>query len=126
MAKIIMIDDDHAMLRMTRRVLESGGHAVDAYENGRAAIDHLEREAPDLLITDIFMPDVEGLETIRRARTLWPDLPIIAMSGASFEAGDYLEIAEQLGAFASLKKPFAPAELLDLVARLIQQSKPNP
>lgn len=121
MAKILIVEDEPAMRRATCRVLEGGGHTVEAYENGRAVIEHLAREAPDLLITDIFMPDVEGLETIRQARRLRPELPIIAMSGFSFEAGDYLQIAERFGAVASLKKPFRPAELLDLVARVLAE-----
>jgi CheY-like chemotaxis protein len=119
MAKIVLIDDEPAMRRATERALRAGGHVVHAYENGRPAIEHLVRDAPDLLITDIFMPEMEGLETIRRARTLCPDVPIIAISGFSIEDGDYLRIAEKFGAIASLKKPFRPAELLDLVARLL-------
>ena len=74
---------------------------------------------PDLLITDIFMPEMEGLETIRQARALQPGLPIIAMSGFSFEERDYLGVAEKFGALASLRKPFRPTELLDLVNRLL-------
>jgi len=72
-----------------------------------------------LLVTDIFMPEMEGLETIRLARDLQSKMPIIAMSGVNFEGGDYLEIAEKFGALATLKKPFRPAELLDLVSRLL-------
>lgn len=119
MAKIVLIDDEPAMRRATLRALQAGGHMVDAYENGLAAIEHLAREAPDLLITDIFMPEMEGLETIRRVRALRPELPIVAMSGFALGDGNYLQIAEKFGAVASLKKPFRPAELLDLVSRLL-------
>ena len=77
------------------------------------------RTSPDLLITDIFMPEMEGLETIREARARQPDLPIIAMSGFAFEERDYLGIAEKFGAMATLRKPFRPAELIDLVDRLL-------
>ena len=121
MAKIFVIDDDPAMRRATGRALAAAGHAVTTYENGRAAIANIAKEAPDLLVTDIFMPDMEGLETIREARARRPDMPIIAMSGFSFEGGDYLGIAEKFGAAASLRKPFRPAELLALVARLLPQ-----
>ncbi|HEX3953825.1 MAG TPA: response regulator [Stellaceae bacterium] len=119
MAKILVIDDDPHMRRMVRRALEGAGHSVVDYGDGRGGITHLAREAPDLLITDIFMPEMEGLETIRRVRGINAALPIIAMSGVSIEGGDYLDIAAKFGAFATLKKPFRPAELTELVAKLL-------
>ena len=120
MAKILVVEDDFAMRRATCRILGDAGHAVIGLENGAAAIEHVKRDAPDLLITDIFMPEVEGLETIRRVHALRPALPIIAISGFALEGGgDYLKIAERLGAAASLKKPFRSAELLAVVSRLL-------
>jgi CheY-like chemotaxis protein len=119
MAKIVVIDDEPAMLRVIRRTLEAAGHQVVAYADGRGGIEYLQNDAPDLLITDIFMPEMEGLETIRRAREINPAMPIIAMSGVSFEGGDYLRIAERFGAVATLKKPFQRSELLKLVTRLL-------
>jgi DNA-binding response OmpR family regulator len=117
-----MIEDDPAMRRATCRALAAAGHAVGAYENGRGAIKDIRREPPDLLLPDIFMPEMEGLETIREARALQPAMPIVAMSGLSFDTGDYLRIAEKFGAVASLRKPFRPAELLALVSRLLGES----
>jgi CheY-like chemotaxis protein len=119
MAKIFVIDDDSAMRRATCRALEAAGHAVGAYENGRGAIHDIQNPPPDLLVTDIFMPEMEGLETIREARARQPEMPIIAMSGFSFDERDYLGIAEKFGAVASLRKPFRPAELIELVNRLL-------
>lgn len=121
MAKILVIDDDPSMRRATARALEAAGHTVAAHENGRGAVQEIEKQPPDLLVTDIFMPEMEGLETIREARKRQPGLPIIAISGASFEDLDldYLAIAEKFGAVASLKKPFRPAELIELVNRLL-------
>jgi CheY-like chemotaxis protein len=69
------------------------------------------------------MPEMKGLETIRQVRARHPAMPIIAMSGLSFAARDYLEMAEKFGAVASLKKPFRPAELLALVARLLAEDR---
>jgi CheY-like chemotaxis protein len=119
MAKIFVIEDDPAMRRVTCRALQAAGYVIRAYENGRAAIGDIQSDPPDLLVTDIFMPEMEGLETIRETRAMWPHLPIIAMSGLSFESNDYLGIAEKFGAVASLKKPFRPAELIDLINRLL-------
>ena len=119
MAKILVVDDDPAMRRATSRTLEAAGHVVAVHANGRGAVRDIEKEPPDLLITDIFMPEMEGLETIRTARARQPTLPIIAMSGFDFEERDYLGIAEKFGAVASLRKPFRPAELIELVTRLL-------
>ena len=119
MKKILVIDDEPGVLRVACLALEAAGYTVVAYPDGRGGIAHIKTEPPDLLVTDIFMPEMEGLETIRLARDLRAELPIIAMSGVHFEGGAYLEIAEKFGALATLKKPFRPADLLDLVTRLL-------
>ena len=119
MAKILVIDDDPAMRRVTSRALEAAGHVVSVHANGIGAVRDIEQDPPDLLITDIFMPEMEGLETIREARARQPALPIIAMSGFTLDERDYLGIAEKFGAISSLRKPFRPAELIDLVNRLL-------
>ena len=119
MANIVVIDDEPAMLRIAGRTLEAAGHVVAAFADGRRGIAHLRTEAPDLLITDIFMPEMEGLETIQAAHRLRPEMPIIAMSGVSFGGGDYLRIAERFGAVATLKKPFRRSELLALVSSVL-------
>ena len=119
MAKILVIDDDSSMRRLTCRILERAGYEVTGYENGRGGLAHLQRDRPDLVITDIFMPEIEGLETIRRARGSGSNVPILAISGFSSEDADYLKIAEKFGASGSLKKPFRAAELLEIVARLL-------
>ena len=119
MAKILVIDDEPGMRVMVCRVLEAAGHAVVTFENGGGAIVHVMQEPADLLITDIFMPDVEGLETIREIGRLRPELPIIAISGVDFDGGDYLGIARKFGAAATLRKPFWPADLLEVVPRVL-------
>lgn len=119
MARIIVIDDEPGVLEVACGVLEAAGHAVTAHSDGRGGIADIRREPPDLLVTDLFMPEMEGLETIRLARALQPEMPIIAMSGVHFDGGDYLEIAEKFGAFATLKKPFRPRDLVALVAQLL-------
>ena len=79
MAKIVVIDDEPGARRIAYPTLGAGGHTVVAYPDGRGGIEHVRREPPDLLVTDIFMPEMEGLETIRLARDLQSEMPIIAM-----------------------------------------------
>ena len=122
MAKVLVIDDDPDVRSMMCAVLEDAGHDVTAFANGGGAIQHVRQEPADLLITDIFMPDVEGLETIREIRRLRPDLPIIAISGVDFEGADYLGVARKFGAGATLRKPFWPADLLEVVSHVLSDA----
>ena len=119
MSKILVIDDEPDIRAIMCSALEAAGHEVMAFAEGGGAIEHVREEPVDLLITDIFMPDVEGLETIREIRRLRPDMPIIAISGIDIEGADYLGVASKFGAAATLRKPFWPADLLDLVSRVL-------
>jgi len=120
MAHILVIDDDPVLRRVITLALEGAGHSVLRCENGKKAIDFLAHEHADLLITDIIMPEMDGVETVRAALQLRPDLPILAMSGGgSFDPADYLGIAQAFGATAVLSKPFRPADLVAMVAKLL-------
>ena len=122
MAHILVIDDDPVLRRVVTLALEAAGHSVLRCENGRKAVAFLERDHADLLVTDIVMPEMDGVETVRAVRHLDPDLPILAISGGgSFDPKDYLGLAQAFGATAVLPKPFRPAELVDLVSRLLAQ-----
>ena len=126
MAHILVIDDDPVLRRVITLVLEQSGHTVLRCENGRKAIDFLTHDRADLLITDIIMPEMDGVETVRAARQLHPDLPILAISGGgSFDPGDYLGIARVFGATDILPKPFKPGELAERVARLLEPDGPR-
>ena len=120
MAHILVIDDDPVLRRVITLALEAAGHSVLRCENGKKAIDHLAHNHADLLITDILMPEMDGVETVRAARQLQPQLPILAMSGGgSFDPLDYLGIASAFGATAVLPKPFRTTQLVDLVAKML-------
>ena len=119
MAKILVIDDEPGIREIIWCVLKAAGHEVIVFPNGAGAISHVRREPADLLITDIFMPEVEGLETIRDIRHLASEMPIIAISGVVLEGRNYLQIAKKFGAVATLQKPFWPADLLDLVSSVL-------
>jgi DNA-binding response OmpR family regulator len=120
MAKILVIDDDPAIRRMVNRVLTAAGHQVIEATDGRDGFRKFQAEAPRIVITDIVMPEQEGMETIRSIRRAGSEVGIIAISGGgSGRASVYLDWAEALGADAILAKPFRPAELQDTVDRLL-------
>ncbi|MCH8036471.1 MAG: response regulator [Proteobacteria bacterium] len=116
MARILIIDDEDELRSMLRRMLEQAGHEVTEAVNGAEGIELYERDRPDLIITDIIMPEKEGVETIIALRRADPDLPIIAISGGGrLEATDFLTMARKLGARRTLAKPFRRDQLLEAV-----------
>jgi two-component system, chemotaxis family, chemotaxis protein CheY len=118
--KILLIDDEALVRRTVGRILHRAGHAVVMAENGHDGVALLQTENPDLVITDIIMPDKEGIETIREIRELRPDLKIIAISGGGRLGNvDYLAMTLKLGASEALTKPFDPAELIEAVSRCL-------
>jgi DNA-binding NtrC family response regulator len=123
MAKILVIDDDALMLELISQVLGAAGHTVVTHQRARRGVQQIGPEQPDLLITDIFMPEVDGLEIVKRAHEARPDMPIIAISGGStLDQSDYLPVAEAFGAASIIQKPFRPAELVALVSRLLAEA----
>jgi CheY-like chemotaxis protein len=119
MPNVLVIDDDNEMRNFVLKLLRRRDYSASGVENGAKGIATLAAESFDLIITDIVMPDMEGLETIRRIRQISPDIPIIAMSGGGDHRVDYLNFAQKLGANAVLAKPFDPADLLKMVAQLL-------
>lgn len=116
MARILIIDDEDELRSMLRRMLEQAGHEVTEAVNGAEGIELYERDRPDLIITDIIMPEKEGVETIIALRRADPNLPIIAISGGGrLEATDFLTMARKLGARRTLAKPFRRDQLLEAV-----------
>jgi CheY-like chemotaxis protein len=121
MARILVIDD-HADVRVAMQgVLQLAGHSVAVAADGNSGLG-LQRKAPaDVVITDIFMPETDGMETIHQLRTEFPRLKIIAMSGGGriSKQLDYLAMARELGADMILNKPFDPAALLNAVDEVL-------
>lgn len=116
--RILVIDDDLLVRRTIVRILRGAGYETLVAENGSLGLDLFERERPDLVITDIIMPEKEGIETIRAIRQLSPEAKIIAMSGGGRTGNaDFLAMAGKLGASDTLHKPFGAAQLVASVAR---------
>lgn len=122
MAHILLIDDDEAVREATRLVLEQSGHHVDMLADGRRAEAVAADREVDLVITDLVMPEREGIETILALRQADPTLPIIAVSGGGrFASGtDYLQSAGQLGATFTLTKPIDAGRLCELVDEALE------
>ena len=120
MTRILVADDDDAIRHILKEYLEKAGYDVLVAQNGAEALK-LGRATPiDLLITDILMPEKEGLETIMEFRRQFPSVKIIAMSGGgTVEAEVYLDFAKTLGAQKIFAKPFELKDLLEEVRKLI-------
>ena len=117
-AQILLVEDDDVLRDALAATLLRADYDVIAVENGLKAIEWVKTEAIDLVVTDLIMPDQEGIETIAQLRRLRPELPVIAMSGGgSGDSSEYLRIARGIGAKATLAKPFHPDALLVAVAR---------
>jgi len=119
-ARILVADDDAAVRCFLREVLEQGGHEVIEAADGKQALRQARSERVDLVITDLVMPEQEGIETIQALRRDVPDVRVIAISGAF--GGQFLKTAQLLGADAVLSKPVS-AELL--LARVAEVLKPR-
>jgi DNA-binding NtrC family response regulator len=124
-ANVLVIDDDPAVRTTIEIVLKREGHNVVLANNGQKGLLLFQANQFDLLIVDIFMPDMDGLETIGLVHKHRPGTPIIVISGyytGTGPAPDFLNMATKLGAFCSLQKPFRPVELLTAVARCLDDS----
>jgi DNA-binding response OmpR family regulator len=115
--KLLLVDDEPLLLTFLSAVLQEVGYEVFVARDGKQAIQIADRVAVDLLITDLVMPETEGLGLIQYFRKFRPAMRMIAMSGA-FD-GQYLVPAGLLGAHAVLRKPFEVRELVEMVARLL-------
>ncbi|HEY1494459.1 MAG TPA: response regulator [Candidatus Solibacter sp.] len=114
---ILVIDDDAAVSALLRRVLSGAGYRVLVAADGKRGMAVLEQQPVDLVITDLVMPEQEGLETVTQLHVQRPKLPVIAISGAF--GGSFLKAAGMLGASATLAKPIAPDALLRVVEELV-------
>lgn len=117
MAKILVVDDNAELLNLLQLAMDRAGHAVYAACDGQQALALADRLEFDLVITDLIMPVVEGVEMIMRLQKRHPRTRIIAMSGGGTRvpARNYLGIAQSLGVVRTLVKPFSNDELLESV-----------
>jgi DNA-binding response OmpR family regulator len=117
---ILVVDDDDLIRKTLKLHLEVAGYHVSQASNGLEAVAELENFKPDIIILDIFMPDMDGFETLRRLNHAARRARILAISGGgSAAACDFLDMAAKLGADRVLKKPFTATELTAAVEALL-------
>lgn len=120
---VLVIEDDPILLRTLARSFHLHGCQVMAAQDGSQGLEKFRHLRPDVVVTDIIMPNREGVETILAMKELAPEVKILAISGGGrLASGELLNLARSLGADAVLPKPFRAAELVDAVCRLIDVS----
>jgi CheY-like chemotaxis protein len=120
MASVLVIDDEPVTRTVIRAILESVGHTVGEADNGLTGLAMFYANSPDLVITDIFMPQKDGIETIRELRRTNPEIKIIALSGdVRFDGPGILNAAHLLGADQVIEKPFRNDELVRIAEQVL-------
>ncbi len=120
MPTVLVVDDEKGLRDVLRRVLEGKGYRVVEAADGNQALAACRRERPDLVISDIIMPDRDGIEAIVAMKAEWPATKVLAISGGGrAHAMDLLALAPRAGADDTLDKPFRQSELLRRVVNLI-------
>ena len=119
MPRILIIDDEREMRSLLREVFQSKGYKVVEAANSENGLKVFQSTPVDLVMTDILMPEKEGLSTIMELKKKNPELKIIAMSGGAVKSANYLEFARKLGADKVLQKPFDLRSVLQAVKDLL-------
>ena len=120
MARILVIDDEAVIRDALRKMLERAGHEVEVALDGQEGVERYRQNPPDLLITDLFMPQKDGLEAIGELRHEFPDAKIIAMTSEGSKRNyDFLQVAGAVGAGHTLAKPFTMAQLQKAVEDIL-------
>ena len=123
-ATVLVVDDDPDLLQSLRVLLEAYDYTVIMAPNAAAAIAAVSERQPDLVLTDIYMPDADGFELINSLREHHVTVPVVAMSGGGRVGGyDNLSVATHLGAAAVIDKPFSNASLIETIERVLSGHK---
>jgi DNA-binding NtrC family response regulator len=122
MPRIVIIDDEEPIRRLLRLALERAGYEVATASEGNAGLRSCRESKTDLVITDLVMPEKEGIETIQELRRVYPDIKIIAISGGGqISPVSYLSIAERIGANRTFEKPIDTKALVTAVGELLNE-----
>ena len=120
MAHILVVDDEASIRRVLRRILEHMGHEVSEAENGKIAIEKYHDAPCDAVLVDLYMPELDGLETMIRLKEDFPDIKVVAVSGGGWKDKEHaLEDMIALGALGTIAKPFTPDDVVEVVGRIL-------
>ena len=123
-SRVLIVDDDSETLALLREIVVKEGYQVQTAEHAQAALAKLEQEKPDVVITDIHMPEKDGIEMILEFRRFAPRVPILAMSGSERSGRqDVLRDAALLGVAGTIAKPFAVQDMIVAVERALQDAR---
>lgn len=127
MSRILLVDDHEPVIISLQMMIEGMGHETLTATSARQAITVQQSTPVDVLVTDIFMPDMDGYELIQRFRRDYPEVQVIAISGGIPRApgGPYLEVAEKMGARWVLRKPFSPTQFIDIICQATGEKSQN-
>ena len=115
--RTLVVDDDAQVLRTLRRIIERKGHEVFSFESALAALDHLKREKVDLILTDLKMPEMDGIQFLSQAKALCPQAAVILITG--FATIETAVSAIKWGAFDYLRKPFEIKKIYEVMDRAL-------
>jgi CheY-like chemotaxis protein len=126
MPGVLIVEDDKELREMLKLSLLRRNFTVLEAENGKAAITHFKPLITDLVVTDLIMPEEDGLKVVIKLRELKPSIKIIAISGGGkVGPGSYLNLAKALGADAVYSKPFSINELIAKIEQLLETEQPD-
>lgn len=127
MAKILIVDDDPLMVKYLAQILQSGGHSTVGLTSGMEVLVKCQSFHPDVVIVDVWMPEMDGFETLRAIRGFEPNVRAVAMSGhPTYRGRRVREVAAEEGAWAFIDKPFSKEHFLAMVTKVIEAKEPEP
>ena len=126
MTRVLLVDDDSIVLDTLCQILEGAGYEVQAANGGAMGLEFYQGQRPDVVITDVIMPEMDGIEFIQNLRLIDPLVKVIAISGGSGKGYfENLEAVRRLMPVAILPKPFAKATLLSLIEKCLTEASPE-
>jgi len=120
-SRILVVDDEIVVCKSVKKILEKKGHKVDMVQSGKDALDLIDRELFDILIVDLKMPEIDGIEVLKRTKEKYPDMIVLIITG--YATVETAVKAMKMGAFDYIPKPFLPDELLMIIDKALQTKR---